>query len=132
MIYNSMSIMKVKIISYLLLIASLSMAGCKKWLDVSPNTEIREKLLFSDEQGFKDAMIGIYTLLGNANTYGTNLSMGVIEGMGQRYNSASTSHIYYYPARYDYSATASKNYIAAIWGGMYTGIANLNNVLTQI
>jgi hypothetical protein len=124
--------MKNKFLSLLLAVVVLSSAGCKKWLDVSPKTEIREGVLLSDEQGFKDALNGVYTLLGGANTYGTNLTMGVLDGMAQRYNASATTHIFYYPARYDYTATSSKNYIAGIWGGLYTGVANLNNVLTQV
>ncbi len=116
----------------ILVAAMLATTGCKKWLDVSPKTEIREKILFSDEQGFKDALIGTYTLMGGTNTYGTNLTMGVLDGMAQRYNTTSnTQHIYYYPARYDYTNTASKNYITVIWGGLYTAVANVNNILAQ-
>jgi hypothetical protein len=116
----------------ILVAALLATTGCKKWLDVSPKTEIREQILFSDEQGFKDALIGTYTLMGGASTYGTNLTMGVLDGMAQRYNTTSaTAHSYYYPARYDYTNTASKNYITAIWGGLYTAVANVNNILAQ-
>jgi starch-binding outer membrane protein, SusD/RagB family len=124
--------MKKRSFYILLAMFFLSLAGCKKWLDVSPKTEVRESELLSDEQGFKDAMIGLYTQLGGASTYGTNLTMGVLDGMAQRYNVSATSHIFYYPARYDYTATSSKNYIAAIWGGLYTSVANLNNILSQI
>src|SRR6187549_722839 len=128
-----MSNMKRIIYTSVTLVAMMfALTGCKKWLDVSPKTEIREKILFSDEQGFKDAMIGIYTLLGGANTYGTNLTIGVLDGMAQRYNSIATTHSFYYPARYDYTNPASKTYIAAIWGGLYTAIGNVNNVLTQV
>lgn len=119
-------------VNALLVAILLSAASCKKWLDVSPKTQIRESILLSDEQGFKDALIGVYTLMGGISVYGTNLTMGVLDGMGQRYNSAATTHIYYYPARYDYTATASKNFISAIWGGLYSGVANVNNILTQI
>lgn len=116
----------------ILVAAMLATTGCKKWLDVSPKTEIREQIIFSDEQGFKDALIGTYTLMGGTNTYGTNLTMGVLDGMAQRYNTTSaTTHSYYYPARYDYTNTASKNYIAAIWGGLYSAVANVNNILAQ-
>lgn len=128
-----MTIMKRMNVIYLLLaLIAVTTTGCKKWLDVSPKTEIRESILFSDEQGFKDAMIGVYTYLGGASTYGTNLTMGVLDGMAQRYNVSATTHIYYYPARYDYTNTATKNFNNAIWGGLYTGVANLDNVLMQI
>lgn len=111
---------------------AITTTGCKKWLDVSPKTEIRESILFSDEQGFKDAMIGIYTYLGGTSTYGTNLTMGVVDGMAYRYNVSANTHIYYYPSRYDYTNTATRNFNNAIWGGLYTGVANVNNVLMQI
>lgn len=124
--------MKKRYITILLAFVVLSTAGCKKWLDASPKTEIRESALLSDEQGFKDALIGVYTFLGSPNTYGTNLTLGVVDGMAQRYNVTSSSHMFYYPSRFDYTATSSKNYIAAIWGGMYTGIANVNNILKQV
>jgi hypothetical protein len=117
---------------YLLTALMITTTGCKKWLDVSPKTEIRESILFSDEQGFKDAMIGVYTYLGGSSTYGTNLTIGVLDGMAQRYNVSATTHIYYYPARYDYTNTATKNFNNAIWSGLYTGVANVDNVLMQI
>lgn len=116
----------------ILLAILFSMTGCKKWLDVSPKTEIRESILLSDEQGFKDALLGTYTLMGQPASYGTHLTMGVLDAMAQRYNAAATTHIFYYPARYDYTHTTSRTYIANIWGGLYSCIANANNILTQI
>ncbi|HEX2629705.1 MAG TPA: RagB/SusD family nutrient uptake outer membrane protein, partial [Chitinophagaceae bacterium] len=127
-----MTIIKRMNVIYLLTALMITTTGCKKWLDVSPKTEIRESILFSDEQGFKDAMIGVYTYLGGSSTYGTNLTIGVLDGMAQRYNVSATTHIYYYPARYDYTNTATKNFNNAIWSGLYTGVANVDNVLMQI
>lgn len=124
--------MKKIILGTLITTVVLASTGCKKWLDVSPKTEIRESELLSDEQGFKDALIGVYTLMGGASTYGTNLSFGVLDAMAQRYNASATSHMFYYPSRYDYTAATSKSYIASIWGGLYTGVSNINNILTQI
>ena len=34
--------------------------ACENWLDVSPKTNIQEKDLFNREQGFKEALTGIY------------------------------------------------------------------------
>lgn len=110
----------------------LLMSGCKKWLDVSPKTQVREKILLETEQGFKDALTGVYLYLGGSSAYGQNMTMGVLDAMGQRYNVSSTSHIFYRMGRYEYNDPSSKNYIAGIWGSMYTAIGNLNSILTQV
>src|SRR5688572_22657784 len=106
--------------------------SCKKWLDVSPKTEIRERTLLENEQGFKEAVTGVYILMGSGSAYGQHLTMGMLDAMGQRYNTASTSHTFYRASRYEYNDNTTKGNIASIWGTMYTCIGNLNNVLTQI
>ena len=111
---------------------TLMTAGCKKWLDVSPKTEVRERALLENEQGFKEAVTGVYILMGSGNAYGQHLTMGMLDAMGQRYNTSSTSHVFYRASRYEYNDANTKQYIASVWGTMFTCIGNLNNVLTQI
>lgn len=110
----------------------LTTAGCKKWLDVSPDTQVREKELFENERGFKDALTGVYLYLGGTSTYGQNLTMGMLDAMAQRYNTSSPSHPFNKASLYQYSDAATKANIAAIWSGMYTAVGNLNNILTQV
>jgi hypothetical protein len=125
--------MKMRNITTVLLLALLiTTAGCKKWLDVSPKTQIRERTFFENEQGFKEALTGVYIYLSNANAYGQNLTMGMLDAMGQRYNSAATAHIFYRASRYEYNDATTKGYIANTWGAMYTAVGNLNNILTQV
>jgi hypothetical protein len=119
------------IITTLVFVVATTMTGCKKWLDVSPKTQVSERDLLETESGFKDALIGAYISLAQANTYGQNLTMGFLDAMGQRYNTTSTSHIFYRASRYEYSDASTKAYIANIWSGMYTTIANVDNILTQ-
>lgn len=117
----------------LLMAASVAMVGCKKWLDVSPKTQIRESVLLSDEQGFKDALTGTYLKMGGNALYGQNLTMGFLDALAQRYAVSSSSHTFYQSAyRFNYTDNSAKNYISAIWGGLYSTIANTNNILTQI
>ena len=116
----------------LIFAALISATGCKKWLDVSPKTQIRERILFENEQGFKDAITGVYIYMGNGSLYGQNLTMGFLDAMGQRYNTSSTAHIFYRAGRYEYSDASIKNYISAIWSNMYTAVGNLNNILVQV
>lgn len=124
---------KEKITTILFAVLLLATTGCKKWLDVSPKTQVRERVLLETEQGYKDALIGVYIhLAGAPNGYGNNLTMGMLDAMGQRYNTSSTSHSFYRASRYEYTDVNVKTNITGIWANLYTGIANINNILTQI
>lgn len=48
----------IQIISFLL--AAVTLSGCENWLDVKPETEVNEDDMFNTEQGFMDALYGIY------------------------------------------------------------------------
>lgn len=120
------------IINILLLGIIFSQMSCKKWLDVSPKTQVRERVLLTTEQGFKDALTGIYLYLGKASLYGQNMTMGFMDALAQRYTVSSTTHVFYQAGRYNYIDNNTKTTISAIWADMYTAIANANNILTQI
>jgi hypothetical protein len=125
--------MKSKYITYLLIpVLFVLGSGCKKWLDIQPKTDIREKELFTTESGFKDALIGVYQLMATKAAYGEIMTMTFMDALGQRYSISSTSHEFYYAARYDYTHQATKNNISAIWSTLYNAIANVDNVLMQI
>lgn len=108
-------------------------AGCKKWLDVSPKTQIREAELFTSEQGFEDALTGVYLKLGSRSLYGQNLTMGFLDVLGQYYNlSTSSNTTFKQAAAFDYEDAGVKGIIAGIWTDAYASIANLDNLLAQI
>jgi starch-binding outer membrane protein, SusD/RagB family len=124
--------MNTKNITWLVLLTgALTTGSCKKWLDVSPQTQVRERTLLETEQGFKDAMIGVYLHLGGAGVYGQNLTMGFMDVLGQRYAVGST-HSFYRASLYQYADVSPKGNIAAIWSGLYTAIGNIDNLLLQI
>ena len=125
--------MKTTYILYLLLpIFLITSGGCKKWLDVSPKTQVRETEMLKDEQGFKDAITGIYIKMTDASLYGQTLTMGFTDILAQRYNTSSTTSPYYYISSFKYTSTDAKNTIANIWTNMYGTIANVNNMLKVI
>jgi hypothetical protein len=125
--------MKNTYILYCLLAAILvTSGGCKKWLDVSPKTQVRESEMLKDEQGFKDAITGLYMKMTDASLYGQTLTMGFMDILAQRYNTSSTSSPYYNISSFKYTSTGPKNTIAGIWTNMYGAIANANNILKVI
>jgi starch-binding outer membrane protein, SusD/RagB family len=131
------------ILGLLVLVTGLS--GCKKFLDVPPKDRVQQAILFNDEQGFKDAMTGVYLALdkpksggGTYGLYTTDLSMGMLSTMAYNYDNANTTNVgaggafYNNVVRYAYEVDEVKKEIQGIWGGMYNTIANINNLLTQI
>ena len=81
-----MDVMK-KIFRYAALLVLLFCMGCSDWLDVRPKSQVKEDDLFTSESGFRDALIGIYALMGRTDTYGGNSTMGFLDILSQTYSS---------------------------------------------
>ncbi|MDR1415405.1 MAG: RagB/SusD family nutrient uptake outer membrane protein [Odoribacteraceae bacterium] len=108
-------------------------AACSDWLDVTPRVQVKETENFTTAQGFKDALTGVYMLMTEESCYGRELSFGLTDVLGKQYTTSfGTASEYYYPSIYDYTATASKTKFATIWRGMYTAIANVNNLIAYV
>jgi starch-binding outer membrane protein, SusD/RagB family len=122
----------------------LFVSGCKKFLDVPPKDQVPQSTLFKDEQGFKDALIGVYlgmdkpTNGANYGLYTTNLSMGMMSTLAYNYDNATVANagtggaFYNNVVYYAYLDGTVRQEIDGMWGGMYNNIANLNNILAQI
>jgi len=124
---------KRKYITYIILLGmSFSLFSCNKWLDISPKTEVKESENYTNEQGYKDALTGIYLLLTNSSLYGRDLSYGMVDVLGRQYTNITSSSSYYYLSNYDYSNQLSINIIDALWSSAYNAIANLNVLISHI
>ncbi|MES2773053.1 MAG: RagB/SusD family nutrient uptake outer membrane protein [Bacteroidota bacterium] len=118
--------------------------GCKKFLDVPPKDLVPQATLLKDEQGFKDALTGVYLGMdkpkngANYGLYTTNLSMGMMSTLAYNYDNATVPNIgvggafFNNVVYYVYLDGEVRKEIDGIWGGMYNNIANLNNILIQI
>ena len=126
--------------SIIIVSSFLAMAGlgsCKKWLEVNPRTQIREDEQFSSQQGFTEALFGVYQLLANQDCYGKNLSYGFLDVLAQRYEnkSSTTTNVYGQIARYNYLSTTPTNVPAitdGIWQAQYKAIAQANLILKNV
>jgi len=114
-------------------------SSCKKWLDVTPQTQIKEGEQFSSQQGFTDALFGTYTLAASDSLYGNSLSFGMLDVLAQYYeNKASTTTWYGPMARYMYTSASTGGTLSVvvkvnnIWGGMYNAIAQANYILKNV
>ncbi|RXK83614.1 RagB/SusD family nutrient uptake outer membrane protein [Filimonas effusa] len=108
-------------------------ASCNKFLDVKPKTQIDGNDVFKDEQGYIDALTGVYLNLNADKLYGKELTFGFVEVIGKQHTTiTATSQEYYYPSIYDYLNTASRSKTDGIYGGMYNAIAEDNNIISHL
>jgi hypothetical protein len=134
-----------RVVVMAMIIASGLLSGsCKKFLDIPPKDKVSQADLFLDEQGFKDALTGVYLGMDkpqNSGLYGiytTDLSMGMLSTMAYNYDNATAAGagngttFYNNVVYYVYNDGQVKAEIAGIWSGLYNNIANLNNLLSQI
>ena len=120
-----------------ILVASLAgilpLASCSDWLDVAPNTDLPAKELFTSESGFTSALAGLYISMTDENTYGKNLTFGLMDQLAQMYDHipdgvVSRKEVYVYD-RETNGGYNTKGVIAGIWQSQYHIIANANNLL---
>ena len=120
-------------ISFLLCIGMLLFNSCgEDWLDVSPSSEIKEGDLFSNEQGYKDALYGVYQKISEGALYGDNLTIGFLDVLAQQYNTRSSAHIFFQAGLFQYQDSGVEARISQIWSNMYASIAQVNFILKSI
>lgn len=117
-----------------ILLFALTFFSCEDWLDVSPKTEIKSEDNFESEQGYKDALTGIYLLMTDESLYGCETTYGMLDALAQYYTTGigGSSHKYYYDYQYNYTEAGTKARIEAIWSNMYNAIANINELIDKI
>lgn len=108
-------------------------SSCEDWFDISPKSDLKADDLFGNEQGFRDALIGSYALMGGTNLYGAQLTSTYMDVLGQYYATASgTLNTFRYAYSYDYANAAEEARVNAIWKDLYNVVANLNSLLDRI
>jgi starch-binding outer membrane protein, SusD/RagB family len=122
-------------IFFLLLAATLLLSGCKKWVDVNPPLQVDQDQLFSNEQGFKDVLNGVYLQMGSQSTYGRDLGMGLLSILGRSYDTTITpaiGNLFYQGARYNLQDADVRAMSTNVWNTFYFSIGNLNNLLANV
>lgn len=120
----------------ILMMAGL-LASCNEWLDVEPSTETDRSQLFSNEDGFADALAGIYVNMTDDNLYGKNLSWYVLELIGGgatfMYGDNGNYAGYYFHPNASYHMTSLRaSFLDEAWNKAYNTIANINSLLESI
>ncbi|WP_316847877.1 RagB/SusD family nutrient uptake outer membrane protein [Pedobacter psychrodurus] len=111
----------------------LLFTSCKKWLDVTPKTQIKEDAQFSTKQGFTDALFGIYQNSAKSSGYGRNLTFGLLDILAQQYENKSIgTSLYAKLAAYNYTDAEVQAMVDATFANSYASIAQANYVLKNV
>ncbi|WP_207534532.1 RagB/SusD family nutrient uptake outer membrane protein [Desertivirga arenae] len=120
-----------KIFSYIIILTALAaLSSCEKWLDVKPKSQVESEVAFREEQGFKDALTGIYVGLTDNSLYGKEMTYGMADVLGRQYTQLTGAYNQF--AAYNYTNDTVKTRVNAVWNKMYKNIANANNLITNI
>ncbi|SFW84469.1 RagB/SusD family nutrient uptake outer membrane protein [Chitinophaga sancti] len=115
------------------LILALTFTSCKKWLDIQPESEISDEVLYSTQEGFQEALIGVYTKCSQEGLYGRELTVGTPEVLAQNYTLSDNDKYYYLKtSKYIYTDADFISRKDNIWQGLYNAIANCNLLLSNV
>lgn len=123
---------KINRFNYMLIaFIGLTLGACSDYFDVRPKSQVLAEEMFENEQGFNDQLIGVYKRMASSSLYAQEMTFGLMEVLSQNYDLPVGSP-YEEAAKYNYASAGIKAKVDAIWSEMYTGIANLNIMLSYI
>ena len=90
--------------------------------------------MYSNGDGYRNALNGLYLQLSGSTLYGKNLSWGFIEVLGQQYltEKMKTTDIYAKAASYKYDDADVKSVISSLWTESYNAIAGCNKLISMV
>lgn len=129
---NTMNILYKKVLKAgtilcLLFLTSSLLISCDDWFDVRPKSQIKEGDLFSSESGFRDATLGVYTLMASTDAYGGNMTMGLLDVLAQQYSDVNNP--YTTAISYSYGNSSIESMIDNMWHQCYKAIVNCNYII---
>jgi hypothetical protein len=115
---------------YIIIPLLLFASSCKKFLDVQPESDVTKEQLFSTEEGFKEALNGVYTKCAGGDLYGGNLTFSNLDIMAQNYSFSDVNYLKI--ASFQYKENILKDKNSSIWSNAYNAIGNCNEILEVI
>ncbi len=118
-------------------LASITLASCNDWLDVEPSSEVDKGQMFKNEDGYADAMAGVYVNMTSDNLYGKNMTWYAVELMGGGATAMFGDNTTYmdfefHPDAAYFSESLRNSLCDNIWNEGYNTIANINAILSEI
>lgn len=118
---------------YILIIAGAGLVNgsCNDWLEATSETQIEANDLLTSEEGFRDALTGVYINMGSTGLYGKNCTWYGNDLAAFPYKEqVSVSYAIWQKHQYK-NATANRLF-EEIWESGYNVIANVNKILSAL
>lgn len=115
---------------YIIILSLLAFSSCKKFLDVQPESDVTKEQLFSSEDGFKEALNGVYNFCSGRDLYGGRLTFSNLELMAQNYDPSNGSYKNIQSFLYTNGGVIGDN--DGIWINGYKAIGYCNAILDAI
>ncbi|MDR1414320.1 MAG: RagB/SusD family nutrient uptake outer membrane protein [Odoribacteraceae bacterium] len=121
-----------KTIKLLTVCLSLCLLSCNDWLEVRSNDVLLQEEVFSDGDGIRIAVNGIYRQISSRDLYGENLTWGFASLLAQHYQgSYYLSDAQNRVANYDWKHSDLQSITERVWARSYNIIANCNNIIQE-
>ena len=91
--------------------------GCDNWLDVRPESELNEDQMFATEQGYMDALYGVYVNMGKNELYGGSLPL-TMDLVAQTFDVAPGSDYEYFKT-FEYQNPLCTGIMDYVWERLY-------------
>lgn len=105
--------------------------SCKKFLTVTPKTQLPQDVIFSTDGGFKDALTGVYIQLKSNDIYGQALTQTTIEQLISNWDvTANTTEQRL--GLFNFADDGVLSRFRSIWRQEYKVISSINAILGQI
>ena len=106
--------------------------ACNDWLETTSETQVEASDLLNSEDGFKDAIIGVYINMGSEDAYGKNYTWFANDLAGSPYKIQGTLAEYEVWQKHRYSTVRGYATFKKMWARSYNVIANVNEILTYL
>jgi len=118
----------------LILTGFLLFSSCKKWLDITPHSQVASEDLFKTQEGFQEALNGVYIRASQGDLYGNELTTGFLDVMAQNFTLSTQLDPYNYlqTQKFNFSDANFINRINNTWSALYNTIVNVNLILANI
>jgi starch-binding outer membrane protein, SusD/RagB family len=113
------------------LIGLLGTTSCEKYLTVNPKTQMTQTVLFSTQNGFKDALTGAYIQFKSNTIYGQNLTMTTLEQLISNWD-VTTNTTEQKLGLFNYTDASVDALMTSIYTQEYKVISSVNAILAQI
>ena len=115
---------------YILILSLIVFSGCS-FLDINPKGEVIDDDMFTTDEGYQDALYGVYASLDNSELYGRRVSLVYPEAMAQNFYAKGSS-----PADYmaygQFDIGIARTAYNGYWSQAYVVIGYINNIINNL